>query len=138
MAAKINGTHACGHPTRYLAESQAARGMIAQWAVEECGSCQRHARDMAAIQTARDLGLPDLTGSDRQVSWARSIREDARVMLTAYIDRNPTPSDMAASEALLYGITDAGWWIGHKDDAADQLIAWVSPIVAIVMQYRGA
>ena len=138
MAAKINGTHACGHPTRYLSESNAARGMTAQWATEDCGACVRYARDLEAIQTARELGLPDLTGSDKQVSWARSIREDARVMLGTYMDKHSTASDMAASEALLYGITDAAWWIDRKDWDASMLVAWVLPIVTIALGYKGA
>ena len=138
MAARINGPHACGHPSRYLSESQAARAMIAQWATEDCGACVRFARDLEAIQTARELGLPDLTGSDKQVSWARSIREDARVMLGTYMDKHSTASDMAASEALLYGITDAAWWIDRKDWDASMLVAWVLPIVTIALGYKGA
>lgn len=138
MAARINGPHACGHPSRYLSESQAARAMIAQWATEDCGACVRYARDLEAIQTARELGLPDLTGSDKQVSWARSIREDARVMLGTYMDKHSTASDMAASEALLYGITDAAWWIDRKDWDASMLVAWVLPIVTIALGYKGA
>jgi len=138
MAARINGPHACGHPSRYLSESNAARGMIAQWALEDCGACVRMARDVAAIQTAQELGLPDLTGSDKQISWARAIREDARVMLGAYMDAHATATDMAASEALLYGIADATWWIDCKDYSADMLIAWVRPIVTIALGYRAA
>ena len=138
MAARINGPHACGHPSRYLSESQAARAMIAQWATEDCGACVRYARDLEAIQTARELGLPDLTRSDKQVSWARSIREDARVMLGTYMDKHSTASDMAASEALLYGITDAAWWIDRKDWDASMLVAWVLPIVTIALGYKGA
>ena len=137
MASRINGPHACGHPSRYLSESQAARAMIAQWNLEDCGLCVRVARDVAAIQTAQEMGLPDLVGSDKQISWARSIREDARVMLCAYTDKHSTATDMAASEALLYGIADAGWWIDRKDCAADQLIAWVAPLVTIALGYRG-
>lgn len=112
--------------------------MIAQWAVEDCGACIRYARDLEAIQTARELGLPDLVGSDKQIAYARAIREDARVMLAQYMDKHSTPSDMAASEALLYGITDAPWWIDHKDEAADQLMAWVLPIVTIALGYKSA
>ena len=138
MAARINGPHACGHPSRYLSESQAARAMIAQWATEDCGACIRYARDLEAIQTARELGLPDLEGSDRQIAYARAIREDARVMLGTYVDKHSTPTDIAAVEALLYGITDAPWWIDRKDFAADQLVAWVRPIVTIALGYKGA
>lgn len=137
MAARINGPHACGHPSRYLSESQAARAMIAQWATEDCGACVRYQRDLDAIQTAREIGLPDLEGSDKQVSWARAIREDARVMLGTYVDKHSTPTDIASAEALLYGITDAGWWIDRKDCAADQLVAWVRPIVTITLGYKG-
>lgn len=135
MAARINGPHACGHPSKYLAESQAARAMIAQWATEDCYHCQRMARDIAAVQEAQRLGLPDLVGSDKQVSWARTVRDEARVMLAAWVDKNSTVSDVAASEALLYGITDAGWWIDRKGWAADQYIAWMSPIVTIALGY---
>ena len=59
-------------------------------------------------------------------------------MLGQYMDKHSTASDMAASEALLYGITDASWWIDHKDEAADQLVAWVLPIVTIALGYKGA
>lgn len=138
MAARINGPHACGHPSRFLSESQAARAMIAQWATEDCGACVRYQRDLDAIQAARELGLPDLTGTDKQVNYARAVREDARVMLTQYVDKHSTASDLAAVEALLYGISESRWWLDHKDEAADQLVDWVRPLVTIALGYKGA
>lgn len=135
MAARINGPHSCGHPSKYLAESQAARAMIAQWATEECFHCQRMARYQEAVTEAQRLGLPDLNGTDKQVPWAMQVRDEARVMLAAWVDKHSTVSDVAASEALLYGITDADWWLDRKDWAADQLIAWMSPIVTIALGY---
>jgi hypothetical protein len=115
--------------------------MIAQWALEDCGSCVKAQRDIAAVQMEQELGLPALSGSDKQVSYARSIREEARQMLGAYMDKHSTATDMAASEALLYGISDSGWWIDfYKSGSfyAEALIAWVRPIVTIALGYKAA
>jgi hypothetical protein len=136
MAARINGLHQCKHPTRYLSESQAARAMIAQWAFEDCSACVKWARDEAAITNARDLGLPDLIGSDKQVSWARSIREEARAALSDYLAAHGTVQDMLASDVLMFGMDDAGWWITRKDWGPDKIVSAVSPIVTIALGYR--
>lgn len=140
MAARINGKHRCGHPTKYLSESNAARGMIDQWGTEDCFHCIRYARDMEAIAIAHELGLPDLIGSEKQVPWARTIREDARAQLCVYTETHTTALDLAASELILHW-QDAGWWIDREqagDVYPEKLIEWFRPIVTIALGYKGA
>ena len=140
MAARINGPHACGHPSKYLPDSIAARAMIAEWAFEDCVPCVRMARDIAAAQMAREMGLPDLIGSDKQVQWARSVREDARAQLCTYTETHATPEVLAAAEMVLYW-QDAGWWIDRDKSGEvypEKLIAWVAPLVTVALGYKGA
>lgn len=83
---------------------------------------------------AAQLGLPALTnGSEKQLAWALSIREDVRQRMDeipAY--RGGTP----ATDALLYGVSDARWWIDHRDDPLPELVAWIDRIVSVAMASR--
>lgn len=54
-------------------------------------------------QRGRSLGLPDLTGTPKQVKWALTIRENALAL-----DWPPSINQK------LWSIVDSSWWIANK------------------------
>lgn len=59
--------------------------------------------------------LPLLTGTDRQISWASTIRTKRLAGITALCG-------VADYHACLQ-VTDAKWWIDHRDRTAIDLMA---------------
>ena len=120
-------THACGHEqAHYLTGFASQQDRKAQWLkTTTCRPCFAAEKKMAQVDAAsRDgaaiahLDLPPLTGSERQVAWATSVRASRLAALVA---------ELAADGAVAWGvcvpITDAKWWIDHRDLANSDLLA---------------
>ena len=119
--------HACGHEqAHHIRGYPAQQDRKARWlSTTKCRTCfvddkrseeaEPAARDAAAISY---LNLPDLVGSDRQVSWATTIRMKR---LAAIITGSST--DGADGHQACIPITDAKWWIDHRDLTDTDLIA---------------
>ncbi|MBJ6123705.1 hypothetical protein [Sphingomonas mollis] len=112
-------THACGHEqTHYLTGFASQQDRKARWlTTTKCRSCfitekktaqaDAASRDGAAIA---HLDLPPLTGSERQVAWATSVRASHLAALVA----EPDAGNTGAFQTCLT-ITDGKWWIDHRD-----------------------
>jgi len=119
--------HACGHEqAHYIPGYPAQQDRKARWLrTTKCRTCfvddkrseeaEAAARNAAAIA---HLNLPELVGSDRQVSWATTIRMKrlAAMMAASSID------DADGHEACV-AVIDAKWWIDHRDLTDTDLIA---------------
>ncbi len=110
--------HACGHEQVHVIygfDAQVARK--ARWLrTTQCRACfiadkqVEQARMTAEHETAiAHLDLPELIGSDRQISWATTIRASRLAALT----HDPVTTADADSASCLH-ITDAKWWIDHR------------------------
>ena len=110
-------THACGHgKIHHLAGYARQQEQKAKWLettrCRECFIADKQAvqaeeaeRDVAAVA---HLTLPELSGSDRQVSWATSLRAARLLAMTSH-----TVDDVNLS-ALVSHLTDAKWWIDGR------------------------
>ncbi|WCT75529.1 hypothetical protein PQ455_19415 (plasmid) [Sphingomonas naphthae] len=118
--------HACGHQQAHVLygfDSQVARK--ARWLrTTKCRACFLADKKAEQIEaTARDtatvahLILPPLTGSERQVAWAETIRIKRLAALTV----SPHTS-IDADCNLCLRIYDAKWWIDHRDLANEDLL----------------
>lgn len=119
-------THACGHQqTHYLRGFAGAQDRKASWlAKTSCRSC--YVADKRATEAAEaaanhfalgPLGLPELVGSERQVTWATSIRALRLGTLVPDLIAND------AGERGWYRETDAKWWIDNRAVADAELLA---------------
>ncbi|HEX8413089.1 MAG TPA: hypothetical protein VF637_04295 [Sphingomicrobium sp.] len=120
-------THACGHAqAHYLSGFASQQERKARWLqTTKCRTCfiaERQAdqataavRDGAAIA---HLELAQLSGSERQVAWATTIRTGR---LATMVTDGPA-EDQAALPACL-AIADAKWWIDHRALSDTDLIA---------------
>lgn len=94
------------------------------WAVEHydtCPACELSIRREAAAETAKkaaEEGLPQLTGSEKQVMWALSLREAKLEEVSQYVAKTKfKPEDMEivnACAALVAQQTKASWWIDNR------------------------
>ena len=108
--------HACGHEqAHYLTGFNSQQDRKAKWLkttiCRDCFVAEKRAGEIAAaaLRSAAisHLGLPPLTGTDRQISWASTIRTKRLAALT-------NPNSDADCNACLR-VTDAKWWIDCRD-----------------------
>ena len=118
-------THACGHEqVHYLAGFPSQQERKARWlGTTTCRTCFAAAKrseqaDAAARDTATiaHLTLPALLGSERQVGWATTIRASRLAVIVA-------EQGADASQHACLEVTDAKWWIDHRDLPDADLIA---------------
>lgn len=115
-----------------------------KWAADhydECDACrtkrieaERAAESAKAAAEAKDLGLPELNGTPKQVAWAERIRADflrewgeweveamERFKAGRKAGRNITRDAFFETKDYILGKTGASWWIDHKDDLLDPI-----------------
>ena len=129
-------TYACGHAEdKQLYGKHAARDSYITWAASH-GVCSRWkstdaAATLAAVEAEHHLAT--LSGSDKQIAWARSIRSPQVTAVAAFVakTRAGCPADkLAAFEAqadavmtALASKTEARWWIDARETTAGLLAA---------------
>lgn len=76
--AKHNITHSCGHQvTHNLIGKLNDRDHKAAWLTNHvCSECYKVQLAVAAAEAAKEQQLPALIGSDKQVAWATTIRQE--------------------------------------------------------------
>ena len=108
--------HACGHEQgHYLTGYDSQKERKVKWlkttSCRDCFVAKNRAEEVAAAllssAAVSHLALPPLTGTDRQVSWASTIRTKR---LAALFNSN---SDADCNACLR--VTDAKWWIDCRD-----------------------
>ena len=104
--------HACGHEQgHYLTGYDSQKERKAKWlkttSCRDCFVAEKRAEEAAAAALSSaaisHLDLPLLTGTDRQISWASTIRTKRLAAFT-------NPNSNADCSACLR-VTDAKWWI---------------------------
>lgn len=86
---------------------------------DECKAAERDARNTAAAELNRTAGLPTLTGSDKQIAWAETIRAEKA---TALHGIGLKPEFVEAIIAVVMQQTSAAWWIDHRTATARDLM----------------
>lgn len=110
-------THACGHgQIHHLAGYARQQQKKAKWLeTTRCRECfisdkqavqaETAASDIAAVA---HLALPALSGSDRQIAWAASLRAARLISTTSHEGSDTTVT------AWVRHLTDAKWWIDGR------------------------
>ena len=108
--------HACGHEqAHHLTGFESQQERKAKWlkttTCRDCFITEKRAEEAAAAALSSvavsHLVLPPLTGTDRQISWASTIRTKRLAALTNL------HNDADCCACLQ--ITDAKWWIDYRD-----------------------
>ncbi|RYF22825.1 MAG: hypothetical protein EOO77_03355 [Oxalobacteraceae bacterium] len=108
--------HACGHEqahhlTGYDSQQERKARWLKTTTCRDCFVAEKRAEQAAtaALSSAAvaHLDLPLLTGTDRQISWASTIRTKRLAAITALYN--------VADHHVCLQVTDAKWWIDHRD-----------------------
>jgi hypothetical protein len=79
---------------------------------------KREKDNVEAAEAAKDMKLPVLTGSEKQITWAETLRQQliSRIEQEIYVERDKTISMEAieALESIKNTRTEARWWIDHR------------------------
>ena len=98
------------------------------WAVEnitECFDCrqkrrqaEREQENLKAAAKAKEIGLPELKGSTKQIDWAESIRMKARAAIDSDLTKmtEQEKSVVAPFVEWLFNHEKAAFWIDRRDD----------------------
>ena len=109
-------THACGHEqAHYLTGYDSQQERKARWlqttTCRDCFAAEKKAEEVKAtalnLAAIAHLDLPLLIGTDRQTSWAGTIRAKRLAVMTA--------SSGITDQAACLKVTDAKWWIDNRD-----------------------
>ena len=119
-------TYQCGHSERATLYGGHYDDQIARLRQRLCPACYRAERLAQDEALLTDMPLPALTGTDKQVAWARQIRAEVLLVLIAYAD-NPRyvpehDTILAATRRLADAQTTARWWIDHMSDLPRDLV----------------
>jgi len=116
--------HACGHEqAHHLTGFESQQERKAKWlkttTCRDCFVAEKRAEEVAAATLSSaavsHLVLPPLTGTDRQISWASTIRIKRLAALT---NQNNDADCCACLQ-----VTDAKWWIDYRDLTDVDLVA---------------
>lgn len=139
--AKYTITHACGHTeeVNLFGKHSDRERKIAYLESIDCRACW----DAAQAAQAKEAGLPDLTGSPKQIAWANGIRNRILAEATRCIETHPDWPDTARWLAELKKETSARWWIDHLDAHAasmhgDWALAQEAKILKCVVSFINA
>lgn len=114
--AKYTITHACGHTedVNLFGKHADRERKIAYLESIDCRSCW----DAAQAAKAHEAGLPELSGSPKQIAWANGIRNRILAEADSCINAHPDWPNMDKWLTELKKETAARWWIDHRDEGA--------------------
>ena len=119
--AKYTITHKCGHveEVQLFGKIEDRERRIAYLESIECDEC-RKAKVNAEASAAKEVrGLANLTGSEKQVAWANTIRENAYKcldMLTQFANNDQAKQMMDGWKTKMDAQIDAKWWIDNRNN----------------------
>ena len=142
--AKYDITYTCGHSgVEQLYGPGTERRKHIEWAEKNkaCPDCYQAAQEKARAETAArasqaNADMPTLTGTDKQIPWAETIRAKARDLLQQVVGEYeslyrtaidaakftktsepvPTPEEVASFAARILRQSSAKYWIDHRSD----------------------
>lgn len=135
--AKYTVTRACGHEETVVLFG---KGKDREWRLENvepqklCSECwqaeltrQREEEYQKAVQEAQDSGLPELTGTEKQIAWAERVRISLLEKVEELLDKmlkseNPNLENIELARKAIQAKTSASWWIDHRDSHPYQML----------------
>lgn len=119
--AKYTINHICGHQVtvQLFGAYKDREKRIAYLETCECDECRKAKANAAAAAAKEERGLPDLTGSEKQVAWANTIREGAFKALDCLkpFTANEQAREMVESwRTRMTSENSAKWWIDNRFD----------------------
>lgn len=123
---KYDVTYACGHTgTVQILGPEKERARKLDYLTRcSCPECQKVEKNAALSEYENAAGLPELTGTEKQINWARKLRQEQLTGVEEFMARFKTDEQTAAFIKWLKGQTEAKFWIENRDKTP-QKIAWL-------------
>lgn len=126
--AKYTIKHTCGHSHQYqIVGALADRDRKIAWlASQDCPECRKAAEKAAAESAAEKspfavIAAAELTGSEKQVAWAKDIRAKVVADLVSIIPA----AIYAETNQVLAAKNEAKWWIDNRNLTIKDLVRLV-------------
>lgn len=129
-------SYSCGHTEdKQLFGKEADRQRYIAWAQNGavCSNCRASDKAAAVADLEAEHDLPALTGSEKQIAWARTLRAERMGDFSKMIDQmrgrvKPGAETEFENTAASYMVQLAGqsaakWWIDGRDLTVQQLVA---------------
>ena len=129
--AKYEVKHKCGHVANIelFGETSKREYRMDKMSNELCAECYKEkmeiiykTKENEAMEQQEKLGLPNLAGTERQIKWAVTIRQNFINEYNNYIDENRSKmknENIVKSQEMLKNILDikieSELWIKYKD-----------------------
>ena len=121
--AKYTINHTCGHQVtvQLFGAYKDRERRIAYLETCPCDECRRAKANADAAAAKEQRGLADLTGSEKQIAWANTIREAAYkcldMLMTFAAEANNTEAVKMVNtwKGLMDSENEAKWWIDHRN-----------------------
>lgn len=114
--AKYEINYSCGHcETVQLYGPYKDRERKIKWLEQGvCPSCYKKHRAEYADQQAEKYGLPKLSGSPKQVAWAKIIRMELTDKFNEFL-KGRVPLENTPGLAVIKSVTNAAYWIDNRE-----------------------
>lgn len=125
--AKYTVNHICGHTVEVqLFGKINDRYRRIEWLeTQECEVCRKAKANAASLAAKQERGLADLTGSEKQIAWANTIREGAYKALDClapFATNDKVKTIVAEWRSKMDAQTEAKWWIDNRYDMPKPLV----------------
>ena len=126
--AQYSVTRACGHEEIV---NLIGKHKLREWRLQNvepnklCSSCyhaelarQREKATSEAVEAAKAMELPVLAGTEKQIAWAETIRQEVMLRAEGFLHDNITDEErgnLMSGLDELQKIESARWWIDHRD-----------------------
>lgn len=120
IMAKYTITHTCGHQVEVQLFGKYAdrEKQIARMESCKCSECLKAEANAKAAQANENRGLAELTGSEKQIAWAETIRSRVYECLDNLVQfaNNDKSQDMIKGwREKMNAQVSAAWWIDNRD-----------------------
>ncbi len=121
--AKYMVIHSCSHSEQVeLYGKEAERERKITWLQREpCSACNRSEQVARASAQAAELGLAALIGSEKQIAWAATIRQEfVNEFERRFAQAQGSPEEAVRARTTFMAIinrrSDARFWIDHRSE----------------------
>ncbi|MGB9152903.1 MAG: hypothetical protein WCD70_07425 [Alphaproteobacteria bacterium] len=134
---KFEIEYSCGHTgVKQLYGKHKDRMSKAEWLAKGvCDVCQQERVAKQIAKQIQEMRLPALTGTQKQISWAKRIRYEAIERLQAILASSHTPLAESLVEAVC-AESSAAWWIDNNNQNSTTLLSRTNIFLSIELFMR--
>lgn len=118
--------YACGHvgTVNITGKSSERENRLNYLATCDCVDCHKAKKEQECQAFEAAEKLPQLSGSEKQIAWAKTIRREKLNEIKEFLNRFKSDEGTKAFEDWAKNQSSAAFWIDNRSACAQQ-IAWL-------------